>query len=93
MPGAPAGSGSLRRRARGHRAETDPLGSTTHREYDRYDRLLSRRDVLGRTTTFSGASDTGVLSEVATVEEAFALVAVNLPEGCGPAIIGKANDL
>lgn len=37
--------------------------------------------------------DTGVLGEVATVEEAFALVAVNLPEGCGPAIIGTANDL
>ncbi|MEU6707951.1 DUF6193 family natural product biosynthesis protein [Streptomyces wuyuanensis] len=41
----------------------------------------------------SGASDTGVLGEVATVEEAFALVAVNLPEGCGPAVIGTANDL
>ncbi|WP_189887991.1 DUF6193 family natural product biosynthesis protein [Streptomyces xantholiticus] len=41
----------------------------------------------------SGTSDTGILGEVATLEEAFALVAVNLPEGCGPAIIGTANDL
>ncbi|MGW8948816.1 DUF6531 domain-containing protein [Streptomyces sp. NPDC055709] len=44
-------------------AETDPLGSTTHREYDRYDRLLSRRDVLGRTTTYT-YDDRGNLTRV-----------------------------
>ncbi|WP_328396858.1 DUF6193 family natural product biosynthesis protein [Streptomyces sp. NBC_00390] len=39
------------------------------------------------------ARSVGSLGEVATVEEAFALVVANLPEGCGPAIIGTADDL
>ncbi|UPT43435.1 MULTISPECIES: DUF6193 family natural product biosynthesis protein [Streptomyces] len=36
---------------------------------------------------------TTVLGEPETVEEAVALIAANLPEGCGPAIDGSANDL
>ncbi|MFF3685281.1 DUF6193 family natural product biosynthesis protein [Streptomyces sp. NPDC002187] len=35
----------------------------------------------------------GSLGEVDTVEEAYALVAANLPEGCGPAVIGTADDV
>ncbi|ATW50353.1 DUF6193 family natural product biosynthesis protein [Streptomyces peucetius] len=35
----------------------------------------------------------GSLGEVDTVEEAFALVVANLPEGCGPAVIGTADDV
>ncbi|MDH6128125.1 DUF6531 domain-containing protein [Kitasatospora sp. GP82] len=32
--------------------ETDPLGHTVHRAWDRYDRPLSRTDTLGRTVSF-----------------------------------------
>lgn len=39
------------------------------------------------------ASDKAVLGVTETVEEAFALIAANLPEGCGPAIDGTAADL
>lgn len=35
----------------------------------------------------------GSLGEVDTVEEAFALVVANLPEGCGPAVISTADDV
>ncbi|MFD7506089.1 DUF6193 family natural product biosynthesis protein [Streptomyces sp. NPDC059850] len=38
-------------------------------------------------------SDGVVLGEPDTVEESFEIVAANLPEGCGPAIIGTADDL
>ncbi|KQX37178.1 hypothetical protein ASD97_08980 [Streptomyces sp. Root63] len=38
-------------------------------------------------------SDGTVLGEPETVEEAVALIAAHLPEGCGPAIDGSANDL
>ncbi|WP_406303169.1 DUF6193 family natural product biosynthesis protein [Streptomyces sp. NBC_00885] len=38
-------------------------------------------------------SDGVNLGEPTTLEEAFALVVANLPEGCGPAIIGTADDL
>ncbi|EGE43049.1 hypothetical protein GTY83_18435 [Streptomyces sp. SID4928] len=34
-----------------------------------------------------------VLGEPETVKEAVALIAANLPEGCGPAIDGSASDL
>ncbi|WP_082317595.1 DUF6193 family natural product biosynthesis protein [Streptomyces sp. NRRL WC-3549] len=34
-----------------------------------------------------------VLGEVDTVEEAYELVAANLPDGCGPAIDGTPDDL
>ncbi|MGK5531096.1 polymorphic toxin type 30 domain-containing protein [Streptomyces sp. URMC 129] len=33
-------------------AETDPLGNTTHRAWDRYDRALTITDPLGRTTRY-----------------------------------------
>lgn len=39
------------------------------------------------------ARSIGSLGEVDTVEEAYALVVANLPEGCGPAIIGTADDV
>ncbi|MEU9012897.1 DUF6193 family natural product biosynthesis protein [Streptomyces sp. NPDC048479] len=39
------------------------------------------------------ARSIGILGEVDTVEEAFALVVANLPEGCGPAIVGTARDV
>ncbi|MFD9221871.1 DUF6193 family natural product biosynthesis protein [Streptomyces sp. NPDC060064] len=39
------------------------------------------------------ARSIGSLGEVNTVEEAFALVVANLPEGCGPAIVGTARDV
>lgn len=39
------------------------------------------------------ASDKTVLGVTETVEEAYALIAANLPEGCGPAIDGTAADL
>ncbi|WP_373299892.1 DUF6193 family natural product biosynthesis protein [Streptomyces xantholiticus] len=35
----------------------------------------------------------GSLGEVDTLEQAFALVVANLPEGCGPAVIGTADDV
>ena len=34
-------------------AETDALGNMTRSEWDRYDRLLSRTDPLGRTTAYT----------------------------------------
>ncbi|MFD9221873.1 DUF6193 family natural product biosynthesis protein [Streptomyces sp. NPDC060064] len=40
-----------------------------------------------------GESDGVNLGEPATLEEAFALVVASLPEGCGPAVIGTADDL
>ncbi|MFD6891846.1 RHS repeat-associated core domain-containing protein [Streptomyces sp. NPDC059957] len=33
--------------------ETDPLGHSVHRQWDRYDNLLARTDELGRTATFT----------------------------------------
>ena len=39
------------------------------------------------------ARSIGSLGEVDTVDEAFALVVANLPEGCGPAIVGTARDV
>ncbi|MFD4143428.1 DUF6193 family natural product biosynthesis protein [Streptomyces sp. NPDC058572] len=39
------------------------------------------------------APSVGSLGEVDTVEKAYALVAANLPEGCGPAVIGTADDV
>ncbi|MFD4143429.1 DUF6193 family natural product biosynthesis protein [Streptomyces sp. NPDC058572] len=41
----------------------------------------------------TGRAGAGALGDTSTVEEAFALVVANLPEGCGPAIIGTADDL
>ncbi|MCX4819179.1 DUF6193 family natural product biosynthesis protein [Streptomyces sp. NBC_01142] len=38
-------------------------------------------------------SDGVVLGEPDTLEEAIELIVANLPEGCGPAIIGTADDL
>ncbi|WP_406399846.1 DUF6193 family natural product biosynthesis protein [Streptomyces sp. NBC_00879] len=38
-------------------------------------------------------SDGVTLGETETVEEAVKLIVANLPEGCGPAIIGTADDL
>ncbi|MFD9221876.1 DUF6193 family natural product biosynthesis protein [Streptomyces sp. NPDC060064] len=38
-------------------------------------------------------SDGVTLGETETVEEAVELIVANLPEGCGPAIVGTANDL
>ncbi|SBV00106.1 hypothetical protein YW5DRAFT_01706 [Streptomyces sp. Ncost-T6T-1] len=38
-------------------------------------------------------SDGTVLGEPETVEEAVALIVANLPEGCGPAIDGTADNL
>ncbi|MFD9221872.1 DUF6193 family natural product biosynthesis protein [Streptomyces sp. NPDC060064] len=38
-------------------------------------------------------SDKTVLGETETVQEAIDLIAANLPEGCGPAIDGTADDL
>ncbi|MFH8471458.1 DUF6193 family natural product biosynthesis protein [Streptomyces sp. NPDC018000] len=38
-------------------------------------------------------SDGTILGEPETVEEAVALIVANLPEGCGPAIDGTADDL
>ncbi|MGW6572996.1 DUF6193 family natural product biosynthesis protein [Streptomyces sp. NPDC054945] len=35
----------------------------------------------------------GTLGEVATLEEAFALLAAGLPDNCGPAVDGTARDL
>ncbi|MER7741192.1 DUF6531 domain-containing protein, partial [Streptomyces sp. NPDC096538] len=34
-------------------AQTDPLGNTTHAEWDAYDRLLARTDPLGHTSRFT----------------------------------------
>ncbi|MFG2662357.1 hypothetical protein [Streptomyces sp. NPDC048425] len=34
-------------------SETDPLGSTVHFEWDRYDDLLARKDELGHTSRFT----------------------------------------
>ncbi len=38
-------------------------------------------------------SDRTTLGEVDTLEEAYALIAASLPDGCGPAIDGTADDL
>ncbi|TYR63580.1 hypothetical protein FY004_16230 [Streptomyces parvus] len=38
-------------------------------------------------------SDKTLLGVVDTVEEAYALIAASLPEGCGPAIEGAADEL
>ncbi|MER5358632.1 DUF6193 family natural product biosynthesis protein [Streptomyces sp. NPDC002785] len=38
-------------------------------------------------------SDGTILGEPETVEEAVSLIVANLPEGCGPAIDGTADDL
>ncbi|MFD5873113.1 DUF6193 family natural product biosynthesis protein [Streptomyces sp. NPDC060322] len=38
-------------------------------------------------------SDGTILGEPETVEEAVALIVANLPDGCGPAIDGTADDL
>lgn len=38
-------------------------------------------------------SDHTVIGEVGTVEEAYELIAANLPDGCGPAIDGTPEDL
>ncbi|MFD4143430.1 DUF6193 family natural product biosynthesis protein [Streptomyces sp. NPDC058572] len=38
-------------------------------------------------------SDGVTLGEPDTIEEAIELIVANLPEGCGPAIIGTADDL
>ncbi|MEV8003571.1 DUF6193 family natural product biosynthesis protein [Streptomyces parvus] len=38
-------------------------------------------------------SDKTLLGEVDTVEEAYALIAASLPDGCGPAIDGTPGDL
>ncbi|WP_238442214.1 DUF6193 family natural product biosynthesis protein [Streptomyces pratensis] len=38
-------------------------------------------------------SDKALLGEVDTIEEAYKLIAATLPEGCGPAIDGSADDL
>jgi RHS repeat-associated protein len=38
-------------------AETDPLGNTVHREWDRHDNLVSRTDALGHTTRFEWADN------------------------------------
>ncbi|SEF24244.1 RHS repeat-associated core domain-containing protein [Amycolatopsis pretoriensis] len=43
--------------------EVDPAGGVTLSEWDRYDRLLSRTDPLGRTTRY-GYDEGGALSEV-----------------------------
>ncbi|MEU1893136.1 DUF6193 family natural product biosynthesis protein [Streptomyces pristinaespiralis] len=39
------------------------------------------------------AHGVGSIGEVDTLAEAFALVVANLPEGCGPAVIGTADDV
>ncbi|MGW7453888.1 DUF6193 family natural product biosynthesis protein [Streptomyces sp. NPDC054787] len=41
----------------------------------------------------TGRAGEGVLGEVATLEEAFALVVEHLPEGSGPAVLGTKDDL
>ncbi|RYJ30673.1 hypothetical protein CU044_1016 [Streptomyces sp. L-9-10] len=38
-------------------------------------------------------SDKTLLGEVDSVEEAYELIAANLPDGCGPAIDGTPDDL
>ncbi|MER5358631.1 DUF6193 family natural product biosynthesis protein [Streptomyces sp. NPDC002785] len=38
-------------------------------------------------------SDKTLIGEVDTVEEAYELIAANLPEGCGPAVDGTPDDL
>ncbi|ALC21053.1 DUF6193 family natural product biosynthesis protein [Streptomyces pristinaespiralis] len=38
-------------------------------------------------------SDNTLLGAVETVEEAYELIAANLPEGCGPAVDGTPDDL
>ncbi|MCX4819177.1 DUF6193 family natural product biosynthesis protein [Streptomyces sp. NBC_01142] len=48
---------------------------------------------LGRGGYQVTAQSVGTLGEVDTLEEAFALVVANLPEGCGPAVIGTADDV
>ncbi|MFE5592623.1 DUF6193 family natural product biosynthesis protein [Streptomyces sp. NPDC056549] len=40
-----------------------------------------------------GPLGVGTLGEVDTLEEAFALVVSSLPEGCGPAVLGDANEV
>ncbi len=40
----------------------------------------------------TGRGGEGVLGEVATLAEAFAMVVANLPEGCGPAVLGTKDD-
>ncbi|ATW50354.1 hypothetical protein CGZ69_23155 [Streptomyces peucetius subsp. caesius ATCC 27952] len=40
-----------------------------------------------------GPMGVGTIGRAKTLEEAFALVAANLPEGCGPAILGTAEDV
>ncbi|MEE1756380.1 DUF6193 family natural product biosynthesis protein [Streptomyces sp. SP18CS02] len=40
-----------------------------------------------------GPLGVGTLGEADTLEEAFALVVANLPEGCGPAVLSTADDL
>ncbi|MDV5145801.1 DUF6193 family natural product biosynthesis protein [Streptomyces sp. SBC-4] len=42
-------------------------------------------------TNRAGADE--LYGRCATAEEAFAVVAANLPEGCGPAVMGTADDL
>ncbi|MFE0688431.1 DUF6531 domain-containing protein [Streptomyces xiamenensis] len=59
-------------------AETDPLGNTTHRTWDRYDRPLSVMDPLGNTTRY-------------TYDEAGNLKAVTRPDGSE--ITARHNDL
>ncbi|MFK0184637.1 DUF6193 family natural product biosynthesis protein [Streptomyces rubiginosohelvolus] len=38
-------------------------------------------------------SDRTLIGVAATVEEAYELIAANLPDNCGPAVIGTADDL
>ncbi|KQX50769.1 MULTISPECIES: DUF6193 family natural product biosynthesis protein [unclassified Streptomyces] len=39
----------------------------------------------------AGPKGVGTLGRAETLEEAFALVVANLPEGCGPAVLGGAG--
>ncbi|SED79532.1 DUF6193 family natural product biosynthesis protein [Streptomyces sp. TLI_105] len=65
------------------RCTGSPAAQVGGQVYPRHEGRIRVRGPLG----------VGTLGEVDTLDEAFALVVGSLPEGCGPAVPGDANEV